>query len=226
MAKQSTVTDLATIGGRIRATRLARNLSATEVAKQIRIARPTLFNWETDATGYPAKDKLEAFSRLTNVPFEWLLTGVGDRPGVLSGVPDQPIHNEEPATVNDPQVPVLEVISMELTGGQYLEIDNRWKWDLPRHVLAVGLNSHPGRTIVLRVVVPYTADGMELRRGDYALIDLSRTEVDDVGIYMVNRDNKIAWGTVTADSNGKFQFSTEDLKGRIFGRVTGIVRPV
>jgi transcriptional regulator with XRE-family HTH domain len=71
---------LATIGGRMRAVRLARGMTAGDVAEQLHVSRPTITTWETDKVEKIDHDKLVDFAKLADVSLKWLMAGVGKRP--------------------------------------------------------------------------------------------------------------------------------------------------
>ncbi|MCK1671058.1 helix-turn-helix domain-containing protein [Bradyrhizobium sp. 150] len=80
---------LATIGGRLRAVRLARGLTTEVVADRLAISRPTFTTWETDRVKNIDVKKLAAFAKLTKVAVEWLKTGHGKAPKINLDIPDR-----------------------------------------------------------------------------------------------------------------------------------------
>jgi transcriptional regulator with XRE-family HTH domain len=71
---------LATIGGRMRAVRLAKGMTASDVAEKLDVSRPTITTWETDKVEKIDHNKLVDFANLADVSLKWLIAGVGKQP--------------------------------------------------------------------------------------------------------------------------------------------------
>jgi transcriptional regulator with XRE-family HTH domain len=80
---------LATIGGRMRAVRLARGMTASDVAEKLKVSRPTITTWETDKVEKIDQNKLVDFAELAGVSLKWLMAGTGRQPDLRLDVPDR-----------------------------------------------------------------------------------------------------------------------------------------
>lgn len=80
---------LSTVGGRIRAVRLAKGMTATQVAEKIEISRPTLSTWENGLVGNIDEDKLKRLAKLLHVSAEWLISAKGAAPELALNIPDR-----------------------------------------------------------------------------------------------------------------------------------------
>jgi transcriptional regulator with XRE-family HTH domain len=80
---------LATIGGRMRAVRLARGMTAGDIAEQLHVSRPTITTWETDKVEKIDKDKLVDFAKLADVSLKWLMAGTGKKPDLNLDIHDR-----------------------------------------------------------------------------------------------------------------------------------------
>lgn len=64
-----------TIGGRVRALRLSKGLNASELARRVDIAQPSLYNIETNKTKSIKGYVLDALARELNTTTGYILTG-------------------------------------------------------------------------------------------------------------------------------------------------------
>lgn len=64
-----------TIGSRVRALRLAKQLNASELARRVQIAQPSLYNIETNKTKQIKGYVLDALARELNTTTGYILTG-------------------------------------------------------------------------------------------------------------------------------------------------------
>ncbi len=84
--------NLETLGGRIRAVRKARKLTAIAVADYVGISRVSFWGWENDDVKDPGAYPLFAFTKLVDIDLNWLLVREGPDPEVL-----KPVAREKPA---------------------------------------------------------------------------------------------------------------------------------
>lgn len=69
---------------RIRQARLDAKLSQTQLALKTGVQRSAVAQWERDGGTRPTVDRLADIAIVTNVNFEWLATGRGDRRGPVT----------------------------------------------------------------------------------------------------------------------------------------------
>ena len=72
--KPSKVTVQETVGGRIRAMRLANNLTQEEFAKMLDVSRSAIAQWETDRAGQ-VRENLERIAKALKTSVGYLLSG-------------------------------------------------------------------------------------------------------------------------------------------------------
>lgn len=193
----------ATVGSRIRAVRLARDLTGEDCAKKLKVSRPTLVNWETGQTETIPSERIEAFAKLTHVSAKWLRDGEGEPPPLdFSKVPDK--YRKPPAgrlVADQTPLPPSNVIQLESHGAQVTEITPRASaharaldttpqatWSIPKEVLTLGFYCDPEQGFIKRVPAdgPPLPDGTPVNRGDYVLIDSTRNVINEPGLYYVN----------------------------------------
>jgi transcriptional regulator with XRE-family HTH domain len=241
----------ATVGSRIRAVRLARDLSGEDIAKKLKIARPTLVNWETGATVNVPDERIDAFAKLTQVSAKWLRDGQGDPPPLdFSKVPEK--YRKAPAgrlVADQTPLPPSNVIQLESHGAQVTEITPRASahakaldtapqatWSIPREVLTLGFNCDPEQGFIKRVPSdgPPLADGTPVNRGDYVLIDSSRNVINEPGLYYVSdpTGKEVRRVVVTKDGEklvGTLQLTNQsiDLEGlEVLGRAMAVFHAI
>jgi transcriptional regulator with XRE-family HTH domain len=118
---------LATIGGRMRAVRLARGMTAGDVAEELDVSRPTISTWETNQVENIDKDKLVDFAKLADVSLKWLMAGIGKQPDLDLDVPDRAFVGKRrdgiealarlPHDMRHPHLTTLARLSREEIGG-------------------------------------------------------------------------------------------------------------
>jgi transcriptional regulator with XRE-family HTH domain len=241
----------ATVGSRIRAVRLARDLSGEDIAKKLKIARPTLVNWETGATVVVPDERIEAFAKLTQVSAKWLKDGKGEPPPLdFSKIPDK--YRNPPAgrlVADRTALPPSNVIQLESNGAQVTEITPRASahargldtapqatWSIPREVLTLGFNCDPEQGFIKRVPAdgPPLPDGTPVNRGDYVLIDSSRNVINEPGLYYVSDPSgkEVRRVIVSKEADklvGILQLTNEpiDLAGlEVLGRATAVFHAI
>ena len=231
---------LETMGGRIRAVRKARRLKLGAVASQIGLSRTSFSMWEVDRVTNPDVDKLRRFSSLVDVSLDWLIDRKGKDPeflGVSSALPKKPTKKAQTETSSDLTVDIPEVAPSLGAHAKAIDFNARHYWSLPLDVLELGFNCNAEATVVKRVV---TRDGKEfgVARGDYVLIDTSRTQIDEPGLYiiadpdgvcarraLVDLDNDELHITVMADDTSRSSPQDSGDKPVVLGRVMGIFKP-
>ena len=236
---------LDTLGGRIRAVRTALNMRLGDTANKIGVSRTSLGQWEAGAVKKPDVDKLAAFTSLTKISLDWLIEGNGDDPEFLL----QARRTAKPTLVTedasaDPssrrammQEQVPEVAASLVAHASAIDMTPRALWSIPREVLELGFNVEPNNAIIKRVV---TREGSEfgLSRGDYVLIDVSRTRIDEPGTYLLAdpegkcarrarveaRDDRLQI-VILSDDVVRDNPQAVDNDVVVLGRVMGIFRP-
>jgi transcriptional regulator with XRE-family HTH domain len=238
---------LDTLGGRIRAVRKARGLKVGRTSAEIGVSRTTFSAWEADAVKNPDINKLGKFVALTDVSLTWLIKRQGDDPDLTVPAPRRrrssasspPERGSQLGSGNSPggEPPIPEIAAPLSAHAKAFDLTARAFWTVPRQVLEIGFNSLPETTVVKRVV---TRGGSEfgLSRGDYVLIDTSRTRVDEPGMYIipdpeglsarralvVEENGKLKIAAVADDVNRDYpQISVDNLTA--LGRVMGIIKP-
>jgi transcriptional regulator with XRE-family HTH domain len=243
--------DLATLGGRMKAVRLAKGLTADALAEMLKISRPTLTSWEKDRTRKNPipQHRLEDFCRATEVSLEWLVSLSGAAPNLPLDIPARAFVGKKPETIKQmfvlpppPTAPteVAQIKPPALSAHAHGEAtEPEAKWAIPREVLTIGFSCEPNHAVIKRVRMPYTApDGTKVARNDYVLIDASRTAINEPGIYYVLTkpdDTEAKRAHVSADeTTGKLTIhllgqaepvSADDL-GEVLGRAMGVFHPI
>jgi transcriptional regulator with XRE-family HTH domain len=133
MAEHQNADRLATVGGRMRAVRLAKGMTAGAVAEKLDVSRPTISTWETNQVEKIDKNKLVDFSKLTDVSLKWLMAGVGKQPDLDLDIPERTLvgkrqtrAEEEPQSAVDPMVKAL--LSHLPTAGSVWPKADRKRW--------------------------------------------------------------------------------------------------
>ena len=185
---------LTTLGGRLRAVRLAKGLTTDDVATALKISRPTFTTWELDKVQNVDEDKIKAFAKLTGVSAQWLKHATGAPPkGLKLDIHDRAFVGKSRETIAA-MTPSLAPEGMEVAEikpamkahAKGLDTAPQAKWAIPREVLALGFNCEPDSAVIKRVRHGYTIpDGTVVARGDYVLIDASRNTIDEPGLYYV-----------------------------------------
>jgi transcriptional regulator with XRE-family HTH domain len=205
MTSQHSANDhLATLGGRLRAVRLAKELSADEVAAHLKVKRPTYSLWELGKVDRVPEHRIDAFAELTGVSAQWLLHRTGKQPDLPMGnrsgrrrsrsnppVGISPALAPAPAQPDLPPSNVVEITPKASAHARALDTAPQAKWSIPREVLTLGFNCDPEEGFIKRVPIdgPPLPDGTPVNRGDYVLIDSTRTEINEVGLYYVADPN-------------------------------------
>lgn len=227
---------LATLGGRLRAVRLAKGLTGDEVAAHLKVGRPTFSLWELDRVERVPEHRIDAFAALTGVSAEWLLHRSGKEPDLpLRNPPERrksrkdrttrpapmaaPQHELPPSNVVEITPPnVIEITPKASAHAKALDTAPQAKWSIPREVLTLGFNCDPEEGFIKRVPIdgPPLPDGTPVNRGDYVLIDATRTEINESGLYYVADPNGREVKRVVASYEGdelvvRFQGASEKL---------------
>lgn len=79
-AQPEKIRELSTLGARLRAARLAHNVTVTAAAHHVGISRVQFTQWEADRVPNPAPTKLAAFTQLVDINLDWLVSGTGPLP--------------------------------------------------------------------------------------------------------------------------------------------------
>lgn len=152
--------DGSTLGGRMRAARLARGLGQNDIALACDVTRAAVSSWERGDTS-PSTNYVQLTVQALEVPGEWLLTGGGPAPDFKKKRRDVAIRAGE--------------LIPEYPNGVVLpDQQPRDYWRLPRGLVAETLLSSPEHLLFTRVVT----DAMEptLCYHDFALIDRSQAD--------------------------------------------------
>lgn len=245
--------ELGTLGGRLRAVRHARGLRLGALARELGISRTSLGGWESNSVKNPDLNKLISFSKMADVSLQWLIERSGPDPdlrptttaassptnggGETDGKADG--HNKmdgfHVASPADGAAMIPEISasmaaharSFDMTAGAY--------WGLPDTVTMLAFNGTPGRMVIKREVSQDPSLGA--KRGDYLLIDTSRTRIDEVGLYLLaDPDGKQARrARVTVSEDGSLLISDDinrvarplsSADDCVLGRVMAIFQPV
>lgn len=236
---------LRTLGGRLRAVRKARGLRIGAVASQIELSRTSLSQWEADAVKNPDVNKLGKFARLMDISLDWLLELKGDDPDLTMPPPtnrrrlsgssaERPAGAEK--RVPHLGLPIPEISPSLVAHASQVDRAPRTLWTIPHQVLEIGFNAEPGATVVQRIVTRSGEFG--LARGDYILIDLSRTRIDEAGIYLIaDPEGTSASRALIVEKDGKLEVAAfaDDLQRDHaqasvdtlipLGRIMGIFKP-
>jgi transcriptional regulator with XRE-family HTH domain len=236
---------LETVGGRIRAARKARKLRIGAVAAQIGLSRTSLSQWEAGAVKNPDVVKLGRFVKLVDVSLDWLLERKGDDPDLTPAAPSG--RRRIPATSGrreydtngspaHSELPIAEIAAALTAHASQIDMTPRSFWTIPRQILEIGFNAQPETTVVKRIVTKKGELG--LSRGDYVLIDASRTRIDEAGTYLVADPDKVSARCVLiTEKNGKLEIAAvaDDLNRSCpqiavenlvsLGRIMGIFKP-
>lgn len=239
---------LETIGGRIKAARKARGLRLGAVATQIGVSRTSFSQWEADAVKKPDVNKLGKFVELVEVSLDWLVERKGNDPDLT--IPQASRRRRSsgksveraatPGNSGSPfhEMPIPEVAATLTAHANGMDMTPKALWAIPHQVLEIGFHAEPETTVIKRIV---TRGGTEfgLSRGDYVLIDTSRTWIDEPGTYIIaDPEGVSAQRVLVAEDGGKLkvvavaddlqrsnpQVAVDNLKP--LGRVMGIFKPI
>lgn len=233
---------LDSLGGRIRAVRLARGLNVNTAARAVGISRTSFTHWESNITREPRVENLLAFTKLTDVDLDWLLERRGDDPDLGRDNYRQPMRasGDEPAAHAD-AVAIPEVAPSLACHARQIDPTPRANWVIPSDVLEIGFHAVPEACVIKRIVNRTgISDAANMARGDYILIDTSRTRIDEPGVYLV-RDPKghaARRALVTIESGKGLQITVlaDDITQQdvclasgdliVLGRIMGIFHPI
>lgn len=194
---------LATVGGRLRAVRLARGMTTEQVAEMLDVSRATVSVWEGDKVKKYPHPKIVKFAKETAVSVEWIMHRVGEAPTVqqklveITNPPPFPKLPETqpaaapPAVAPLPAAPIasgkeIAEIKPNQPNASGLDLTPQAQWSIPREVLTLGFNCDPDQAVIRRVLVAVTfPDGTIAHRGDYILIDTVRNTINEAGLYYV-----------------------------------------
>lgn len=219
--------DLGTLGGRIRAVRVARGLKLGYCAQQIGVSRTSLGQWEADKVENPDTTALGRFTKLTDISLDWLVERKGEDPDLSMPVGNGKQRRPDVAVSLRSEIP--EIAASLTIHAHALDLTPRAHWAIPSEVLELALNAEPSAVVIKRVT---KSDDFGCDRGDYLLIDRSHDQLDEPGIYMVaDSDGKSARSVMVVDKNGVLE--TADPKrsngsivpDTVLGRVIGILKP-
>jgi transcriptional regulator with XRE-family HTH domain len=243
--------DLETLGGRLKAARLAKGLGLSDAARRIGLSRTSLNQWESNSVKNPDLEKLLEFSKLTEVSLDWLAHREGKDPdftamGSLTKPPGRPVHLREVTSraghAHTPEEPIAVAGIPEISGALSvhatgLNMTPRAFWNMPAGVVELGFHATPGSVVIQRVLTRDGAD-FSLKRGDYVIIDTSRNRIDEPGIYLLSdpEGKSARRALVTSEGNGlkitviadDINRHTEDVSSIdavVLGRVMGIFQP-
>lgn len=238
---------LDTIGGRMRAARRAKGLKVTEAAAQIELSRTSLTQWEADGVSKRDEKKLAAFVKLVDVNLDWLVNRKGPDPDLTP-----PADRRRKARANAEVIarramngsgdelmdaPIPEIAPSLTAHASHIDLTPRALWIIPHQVIEIGFNSEPETTVIKRIVTHSQVE-CGLERGDYVMIDTSRKQIGEAGIYMVaDPEGKSARKVVIVKKDGCFEIAgvADDLQRNgpqesvdkllPLGRVMGIFKP-
>lgn len=166
---------LRTVGGRIRAVRKMKGLKMHEAAEQCGISRTSWSAWENDKVERPDKNKLVTFAKLNEINLDWLLEGTGHPEAKNTA-------NGQLISISRPHIAELEPAMSCHAGGWDMQTRNVWK--VPTEVIEMAFRSNPDASIIKRTN-SQPAYGFGVLRGDYVLIDTSRSRIDEPGVYVL-----------------------------------------
>ncbi|WP_080663705.1 helix-turn-helix domain-containing protein [Bradyrhizobium elkanii] len=232
------------IGDRIKAVRLGRKLHADQIAERLNMSRNALSTWETGAVENIPISKLIKFAEMTKVSLDWLLTGSGPPPdfanievpagagkssltaATMTTLERRPTTTEAHNTAIDeayqrvPEVNNYRKLARLITNWQTAQFSVAHEfghWMISHTTLEKGLNCSPTDVMVMRVVASWSEGETKLERGDYAIVDQSRTGIDnEPGVYLQGDADgaNVVWGTTQLPDK------------RIIGRVMAVVHPL
>lgn len=235
---------LVTFGQRVRAVRQARRIKLIVCAKQIGISRTGLQAWESDGVANPDTGKLLAFTKLTDCSLDWLIDGRGPAPDLAVNLkpPRRITAVAETAAAKETRSIGVEIPEITATMSQHatqLDLTPRAMWRIPLEVVEIGFNSVAGHLAIKRVITREGSD-FGVGRGDYVLIDTSRTRIDEVGVYLLAdpegksaRRARVDWCnvalriTILADDIDREDSEiASDAPMTVLGRIMGVFKPV
>lgn len=196
-----------TRGDRIAALRRSRGLAQSDLANICNTTRATISNWENDKT-VPKRGQMDILADAFKVDVSWVDHGRGQAPNL--SVPtdegrrrlmsfesaiafagrwsEDPIHRRALGTVPE--------LLAGLSNDGPLKTDGKKTadpWRFPPRVIVEGARSHAENLIVVRVMDE--ARDLGIGRGDYLLVDITKTEpatgtmviVEDEGVTTIKR---------------------------------------
>lgn len=232
-----------TLGERIRAVRTALSLPLRDTANKIGISRTSLGQWEADAVKNPDTTRLKEFAALTEINLDWLIAGRGEPPAFLTQRRRRARGGAATEVMGDNAMPerplsqqsIPEVAPSLTAHAAAIDITPRAWWSIPQEVLELGFNAMPSSTVVKRVMT-LDGDAFGLERGDYVLIDGSRTRINEPGLYLLaDPEGKCAMRALVDDKLRIARIGDDTLRGQpqidadkitVLGRVMGIFKPI
>lgn len=229
----------ATIGGRIRAVRLARGYTHHDVAAACLVTRNSVSMWETGSIKKPNDKVMERFAKLVRVPYEWVTERKGPDPKLPLIAPriSRSVSGLAMANANDriQAVPELDR-STPASHAKRWNVEPRAWWGIPKEVLEVALHCAPENT----VIKASSAEAKDIKRSDYMFIDKSRTDITEPGVYTARfnggptmvrilataHGGKLRIRLIDSPEGGRHLVGEEKIlkKYRITGRVMGVLR--
>jgi transcriptional regulator with XRE-family HTH domain len=202
---------LDSLAGRIRAARVASNLSVVEAARAINVSRTSFSLWESGTVKTPDGRKLFQFSKLTEVSLDWLMDRRGPdpkaviSPEVASPVSTKPKKSEPakkartvPRPPDERAIPEIAPNLESHAGGISPETQGLY-WVIPQDVIQRSFSAQPGRVVMMQV----TTGSANMQRGDYVMIDTTRTKIDEPGMYLLaDPDKRRARRALVTAENG------------------------
>ncbi|NPU15647.1 helix-turn-helix transcriptional regulator [Bradyrhizobium sp. 83012] len=231
-----------TLGSRIRAVRTAKRLPLGDTANRIGVSRTSLHQWESDAVKNPDLRKLAAFTELADISLDWLLQGRGPPPAFLlsEALPKQ--QSIAPATENadstspagDDVSKITEIAASMVTHARGFDLTPRATWTIPNDVLELGFNVEGQHALIKRLSRDSSATDLE--RGNYVLIDTSRSAIDEPGLYILSDPTGSRARCARAEfSNGLLEVTLDGMLGNddapsesssVLGRIMGVFRQI
>ncbi|MGY3278171.1 helix-turn-helix domain-containing protein [Bradyrhizobium sp. S3.7.6] len=198
----------------MRAVRLAAGMTRDQVAEALNVSGPTVTSWEQDRVDEVPAHRIEAFAELTSVPIDWLTMKVKQTPKALfdqlaqhfdkkrqkrhGDVPTSPRLHFAAANDHSPgdnikdiggaaNAEVLEIRPTMKAHANGIDTEKpEARWMIPAQVLKFSFNCDPDSVVMKRVMTPCKLpDGTPVHRGDYFLIDSSRNDINETGIWYV-----------------------------------------
>jgi transcriptional regulator with XRE-family HTH domain len=195
-----------TIGGRLRKARMARGLSAGDIARACEVSRQAVSQWESDET-QPAMENLDRAATRLTVSMEWLRTGRDPQP-------DLRIATKKPKRGPAPPHPdMIPEQAMGIGAGALALDDGRvhdW-WKLPIGFVTETLRTAPSNLVALRVL----SDSMQpaIKLHDVAFIDRSDTAPADGKIYAIDNGVGVILRRMFIGANGEITLRADRDEG-------------
>ncbi|PYF05003.1 helix-turn-helix protein [Rhodopseudomonas faecalis] len=163
-------------------------MSQDDLGEIVQVSHAAVQQWEKDKTK-PSIDNLTAAAEALEVPLAWLTSGVGPAPDLTPPEPKgrRSWRNARPSAQCvsfASRIPEVQSRSLASQGSaQDADKAAIAHWCIPADVVRNMLHTSADALTIMRVTRPTAAPAVNA--GDYVVVDRSRTEVNEPGLWVV-----------------------------------------